>query len=166
MAFWATMAAGIGQRLMGAGGKASQNRAQIGANQSQISSLRESLENLDKLASANKEAAQVEQIEGFEDMGEKLSQMRTDIHRKRDDVNTGGFATNKYVDEQFYQTNQKMNDSFDKNVSNSNKELDKMLANIDAETEQKEASITGQIRVLQQQNKELGKRTKWYKNLF
>ena len=59
-----------------------------------------------------------------------------------------------------------MNDSFDKNVSNSNKELDKMLANIDAETEQKEASITGQIRVLQQQNKELGKRTKWYKNLF
>ena len=166
MAFWATLAANVGSRLLGAGGQASQNRAQMASNSAQMKSLRESLDSLDELTSASKEGAQIEQQESFENIGKKLSDVTTDLYKRREDASTGGFAKNMQVEEQFSEGARKMAEDFNQKVMDSNKNLDKVLAGIDSEEAQKRSSILGQIQVLQAQNKQLGKRKKWYQNIF
>jgi len=82
MAFWATLAANVGSRLLGAGGQASQNRAQMASNSAQMKSLRESLDSLDELTSASKEGAQIEQQESFENIGKKANMALKEIQGK------------------------------------------------------------------------------------
>lgn len=166
MAFWATLAANVGSRLLGAGGRASQNRAQMSSNSAQIKNLRQSLDSLEELTSASVEGAQIEQQETFENIGKKLSDVTTDLYKRREDAGTGGFAVNMQVEEQFAEGARKMAEDFSDKVMESNKNLDKMIAGIESEEKQRRSSILGQIQVLQAQNKQLGKRKKWWQNIF